>query len=360
MRLRHTRALSAVALVASLALTGCGQVRTGAAALIGDERIADGELASVVQAARDAAAAGEVVRRDEAGFTRSELSRLVNHELVAGLAAERGVTVSEGALDARLGELAARNGGPEALAQRAAENGLLPSTLRDALRDQLLTEGLARDLTRDSQVDRAVLRQSYDANAASYDQARASHILVEDKALADSLLAQVRADPSRLGELARQYSTDTGSKEQGGDLGVQGRGTFVPEFDAAVFGGEVGDVVQVQTQFGYHVIRIDERTQTTFEQAEPELRDNLLQEAGERELSEALRARADRLGITVNPRYGRYDADQAQVVPVESTLSVPGAPAQEQDPGLLDEPAPGQPEQPGPPGEPAPGGSPAP
>jgi len=60
--------------------------------------------------------------------------------------------------------------------------------------------------------------------------------------------------------LASIYSEDPGSKEEGGDLGCQPRGTFVTEFDAAAFKlqpGEISDVVS--TQFGYHIIRMESR-----------------------------------------------------------------------------------------------------
>lgn len=87
------------------------------------------------------------------------------------------------------------------------------------------------------------------------DSVRASHILVADKTLADNLLAQVKAGGD-FAALARANSTDPGSKDKGGDLGYFGRGAMVAPFDAAAFSndGLVPDLVQ--SQFGYHIIKV--------------------------------------------------------------------------------------------------------
>ena len=116
------------------------------------------------------------------------------------------------------------------------------------------------------------LRAQYQANLANYSKAEersASHILVAlkpgandaDKAAAkkkaESLAQQVRANPSRFGEIAKSNSEDPGSAGQGGDLGAFARGSMVKPFEDAVFAAKSGDIVgPVETEFGYHVIRV--------------------------------------------------------------------------------------------------------
>src|SRR5262249_9746281 len=98
----------------------------------------------------------------------------------------------------------------------------------------------------------------------------ASHILIaapatasaEDKAkakaLAEDVLKQVKAAPSKFGELARKHSQDPGSAEKGGDLGSFGRGLMVKPFDDALFAMKAGEITgPVETQYGYHIIRLD-------------------------------------------------------------------------------------------------------
>jgi hypothetical protein len=99
--------------------------------------------------------------------------------------------------------------------------------------------------------------------------------------------------------LARAFSQD-GSAQQGGDLGFFGRGAMVPPFEEAAFAlgvGEVSDVVE--TPFGLHVIKVEERKQPPFDSIHDEFRQNVVQERGldaERTYIENL---TEPLGITV-------------------------------------------------------------
>jgi peptidyl-prolyl cis-trans isomerase D len=121
-------------------------------------------------------------------------------------------------------------------------------------------------------IDAAEAKAQYDSNVAQYtrpEERQAAHILIAvkpgasdadkaaAKARAEDLTAKAKAAPARFGELAKQYSQDPGSAAQGGDLGSFGRGNMVKPFDDAVFAMKVGDIVgPVETEFGYHVIRL--------------------------------------------------------------------------------------------------------
>jgi peptidylprolyl isomerase/peptidyl-prolyl cis-trans isomerase D len=110
----------------------------------------------------------------------------------------------------------------------------------------------------------------FEATQKMPDSAKASHILIstraqnvqrtqeEAKALADSLFEVVKANPSKLGELAKEFSTDTGSAAKEGDLGWNPYGRFVPEFNEAVFTNKPGYIGLVETQFGFHIIKLEE------------------------------------------------------------------------------------------------------
>src|SRR5690606_3483116 len=99
----------------------------------------------------------------------------------------------------------------------------------------------------------------------SPDSVQASHILLNataeggvDKATAkaDSIKGLILAGEN-FGGLAIQFSTDQGSKVNGGDLGTFARGQMVPEFDEAVFSGKPGEVKIVNSRFGTHIIKIE-------------------------------------------------------------------------------------------------------
>ena len=89
--------------------------------------------------------------------------------------------------------------------------------------------------------------------------ATARHILVSTKETCEDLKTKIEGGAD-FADMARQHSTCP-SKEKGGDLGEFDRGRMVKEFDEVVFSGEVGKVLgPVQTQFGYHLIEVTNRS----------------------------------------------------------------------------------------------------
>ena len=89
--------------------------------------------------------------------------------------------------------------------------------------------------------------------------ASARHILVDDKSSCETLKSRIEAGED-FANIAREYS-NCPSGQQGGELGTFRPGQMVREFDQVVFSAEVGKVHgPVQTQFGYHLIEITERT----------------------------------------------------------------------------------------------------
>jgi len=112
----------------------------------------------------------------------------------------------------------------------------------------------------------------YNAHQTEYqqpEQARSRHILIkfpggaaktdaEAKAKADALLKQIQGGAD-FADLAKKNSEDPGSGAQGGELGFARRGAMVPEFDNAIFNNKIGDVKIVKSQFGYHIVQVEER-----------------------------------------------------------------------------------------------------
>jgi len=86
--------------------------------------------------------------------------------------------------------------------------------------------------------------------------ARASHILVKTEEQAKEILAKIKNGES-FSKMAEQFSLCP-SKKKGGSLGEFGRGQMVKEFEKAVFDGKKGDLVLCHTQFGWHIIRIED------------------------------------------------------------------------------------------------------
>src|SRR5689334_10212401 len=84
---------------------------------------------------------------------------------------------------------------------------------------------------------------------------RARHILVADEATANDIKKQLDAG-AKFEDLAKKYSTDTGTKDKGGDLGWFGKGKMDPDFEKAAFALKVNEISgPVKTQYGYHIIQ---------------------------------------------------------------------------------------------------------
>ncbi|WP_224485254.1 peptidylprolyl isomerase [Robertkochia aurantiaca] len=99
---------------------------------------------------------------------------------------------------------------------------------------------------------------AYDGSGA---QPKESRTKEEAEALAQDLLKQVNADPSEFGTLALEYSDDPGSSARGGTYDDIPEGMMVPEFNDYIFGNPVGSTGVVETEFGYHVIKVDDKYQ---------------------------------------------------------------------------------------------------
>jgi foldase protein PrsA len=342
---RTPRLLAAATGLALLLLSGCGdgELRPGAAAIVGDERIATTELQELVERGLSDPQAAQQLGGDRQAYQRQALARLINRAVMEKAAEERGITVSEGDVDAQLESFAQQAGGRETLEQQAAQSGIAPQDLERFVRDIVLDQALGDALTEDVEVPAEDLKALYEENIAQYDQVRARHILVPEEAQARQILEQVRQDRSRFPELAAQFSTDTSNKDRGGDLGLAGRGQFVPEFEDAIFGAKEGELLLVTTQFGTHVVEVLERQTTSLAEATPELRRGALQAERQQRVQQVLQETAEQEGVTVNPRFGVWNAETGMVDPdVSPNGVIEPAPEGGADGGQPFEPAPGE------------------
>jgi peptidyl-prolyl cis-trans isomerase C len=134
-------------------------------------------------------------------------------------------------------------------------------------RQSILIRELFEDYSKKNPVTDAEVKADYDKfkAQASGTEYRASHILVEKEDEAKALIAQIKGG-AKFADLAKKNSKDPGSGEKGGDLDFAKPDAYVPEFGQAMAKLKKGEMTQepVKSQFGYHIIRLDDTREAQF------------------------------------------------------------------------------------------------
>jgi parvulin-like peptidyl-prolyl isomerase len=174
-------------------------------------------------------------------------------------AKDLGIKITDADVDKRIDQLKKQfYGGSEQKYKRTlSQQGLTEEQAKDEVRAQLVSEQLFTKITSDVKVSDKQIREYYDSHKSQYQQPESRdvrHILVQKKALADQLDAQVKRG-ANFAALAKKYSKDPGSASNGGKLTVT-KGQTVPAFDRIAFSLKKGQISQpVKTQYGYHIIQ---------------------------------------------------------------------------------------------------------
>lgn len=334
-RLRASRVAALVAVpLAGLVLQGCAALTGDASA--GLSGLANGDVAArgggavvtldELQDAVDDAVASGALQADQ--FTGSDLERrvqlqtavlnnLFQIELAAAAAAEDfGIEVTDAEIDQLVAQAAEQAGGQEALEEQLTAQGQTLELFRQsqfvtALLDEVSAELLAEEPLTDEDV-----RAQYEQREDEFQQASVSHILVETRAQAQEVLDRLEAGED-FAALARELSQDPGSAEAGGSLGLAPRGSFVPPFEEAIWSGpaEVGEVLgPVETQFGFHVLRVDEYQITPEDEALEQIRQELEQGRGGDLFGFWFRQVLSDADPEVAGRLGRWDRTSQSIV----------------------------------------------
>lgn len=174
-------------------------------------------------------------------------------------AEEVDIEVTDKQIDDRLAQIKKQyfNNDAKRYEAQLKKQGLNEAQVREDIRAQILSEELFKKVTAGVKVTDAEIAKYYRDHPDQYsvpEQRDIAHILVKKKPLADDLYAQVKAG-ANFAALAKKYSQDPGSKNQGGKLTVS-KGQTVAPFDQTAFLMKVGQVSRpVKTEFGYHIIK---------------------------------------------------------------------------------------------------------
>jgi len=196
---------------------------------------------------------------ESSAAAKSTLQQMVQEIVLDQYAKTNNITVSDDEIAKKEAEIKANfpNGSwDDMLKQR----GLTEADVSNLLRQQILID---KAVGKDIKIDDAQIKAYFDKNHAAFDkpdQVRARHILVPDLATAQKVEGLLKAPGADFAAIAKQYSTDPGSKDKGGELGFFRRGQMVKAFEDVAFKAPINAIsAPVKSPFGYHIIQVEER-----------------------------------------------------------------------------------------------------
>jgi parvulin-like peptidyl-prolyl isomerase len=306
-----------------LLLTSCGNLFTTAAAVVDDRTIEEDQFVRELEFLLADPRFAEQIQTGEAGETqRRQLARqyltfLIHQTFVDAYAEEHDVEVEEAELDGLLQQQVTQLGGRESFDRLLRRSGTDEGDVRRLLARQVLRQRVAEAVVAD-RLGEDELRSQYDERLLEFSEVTVAHILVTSEREAERIADQ--ATPSNFAALARRFSEDTASAANGGELGPQRASDLVEPFAQAALRIPVGEVGgPVETEFGFHVIHVIDRSTRSFE----EVQESLLEESRGQVFTEWLLEGLSSAEIRVNPRYGAFDEATGAVIPRRRSSPAP-------------------------------------
>ena len=295
--IRRNSSLLLLALIAVLALVGCGgggtssaDVPDGAVAVVGDKTVTKEEFDKLIEQQKKSA---EAQKQDfpEPGTPEYEALKAT---VVKGLVEQKewelegesmGVKVTDQEIETELDKLKQTyfQGDEQKYSAELAKQGLTDADVRNELRTRILTNKIYEAVIKKVTVSDADIKAYYDKNPTQYQQPASRevrHILVKTEALAQKLHDQIQGGAD-FAKLAKKYTQDQASKADGGKF-TAFKGRTVAPFDEFVFSAKTGDLSDpIKTEFGWHIIEVlsavKPATTTPLDQVKDAIKTTVLQ-----------------------------------------------------------------------------------
>ena len=284
--------MAAVALLVPLAAAGCGnKLPTGAVATVGDGVVTQQQFDEIVNISQKQAANQPSPQafpspgtQQYSYFAAQVVNMLVNQELMKQQATKLGVSVTDKELNDRIKQFDQQFGGTTKFQQYLDKQGMTMAFARTLIQNQLLTQKIYQKVTSSTPVTDAQMQAYWKQHSSAFQQKATRtvrHVLVKTKAEAEKVRALLLANSSDANwkKVAKQYSTDPGTKATGGSLGPISQGMMVAPFDKAAFSLKKGVIsVPVKTQYGWHILEVTAITpgkSVAFAQAKAQIKQML-------------------------------------------------------------------------------------
>lgn len=217
---------------------------------------------------------------------KEALNSLIAERIVALEAQKQKIAVTDQEIQAELQKYYNDYGGQDAFLQALTSSGF---TLDDVKKDIALSMKIRKLMEPRIAISDDELKAYFADNKASFaqeKQVKVSHILLDTREKADEIRKRL-VNGEDFAKLAQENSTDTATRDDGGELGFIRKGEMVKEFEAAAFSLKVGQISDpVKTEFGYHIIKvleIKEAREASFEQSKDQVYEAVFEQKVETE-----------------------------------------------------------------------------
>lgn len=214
------------------------------------------------------------------------LDSLIGERIVDLEAKKHNIAVSEQDIQNELNKYYENYGGQEVFFQALTSSGF---TLDDVKKDLALSLKIRKLMEPRIAISDNELMAYFEENKASFGeekQVKASHILVDTQEKANDIKRRLASGEDFAG-LAKENSTDTATRDNGGELGFFGKGEMTEEFETAAFSLKVGEIsAPVKTEFGYHIIKVEvikEAREANYEQSKDTIYETIFEQKVETE-----------------------------------------------------------------------------
>jgi parvulin-like peptidyl-prolyl isomerase len=331
MRIRHLiRLVGAVLLLAACGnITGDAVARVDSVVLTRQEL--DTRIARLEKGFQAQAASGATLP-SRLDIEQEVVTQFINQNLVLGLAKTRGIAVTEAEIETQIDDFEVRipqaTGGTleDAIQNQLGLPGVASTEFRQFVSFFLAQQKLSETLVTTDTVRADVTARVMEQARLEVEKATVAHILVATEDEAKAVITRLDGG-EEFAALAAELSTDPGSKDNGGIYEGITRGQFVPEFEKAMFEDlQPGETTKtpVQTQFGFHVIRLISR------ETGPSMTEEEANLAIEQEIPQVLQqARAEALQTLIEEERTRAKQENRLVEPTFPTPTPLPDPAQQ-------------------------------
>ncbi|SHI07330.1 SurA N-terminal domain-containing protein [Sporanaerobacter acetigenes] len=252
-----------------LVLTGCEKVPKDAVAKVNGDTISQDEFDKnfeMYKKAYESQFGPDIMKKDagndktfEEVIKENILEKLITEKLITESAKEKNITVTDEEFNEQLKNYEEILGGEEKYKEFLKQNNLTEEYFKDSIKKEMIIDKYKNDYVNGLKISEEEAKKHFEENKDAYVKIRASHILVKTEEEAKKVLEKIQKGED-FHALAATESIDNMSAVQGGDLGFFARGQMVPEFEEAAFSLKPGEVSEiVQTDYGYHIIKVEDR-----------------------------------------------------------------------------------------------------